>query len=194
LGFGFGFLGLGLGPQTPNPQSPIPNPQSPIPNPHVLQLYYIILFLIYYLFSLFLIFFLMENTGLLIIDINEGKKKDIIKYDSIINKESIEEFNSSLKSLFSKDINEIRNKNIFINFVKKYAYSRNINYLLKRRDKLISENKIPIKFISYLYSYVLYYIFVHYKYINLMDNKKLYAPSKFFDLVTKLFKSNFTKF
>ena len=132
----------------------------------------------------------MENTGLLIIDINEGKKKDIIKYDSIINKESIEEFNSSLKSLFSKDINEIRNKNIFINFVKKYLYSRNINYLLKRRDKLISENKIPKKFISYLYSYVLYYIFVHYKYIKLIDNKKLYAPSKFFDLVTKLFKSN----
>jgi len=130
----------------------------------------------------------MKKNGLNIIN-NEKTKKDIIKYDSIINKESIDEFNSSIKSLFNKDINEIRNKFVFQNFIKKYLLSRNINFFLKRRD-LISENKIQKKFISYLYSFVLYYIFVHYKFIKLKDNTKLYAPSKFFDLVTKLFKSN----
>ena len=102
----------------------------------------------------------MKNTGLITLDISEEQKKDIIRYDNIINKESIDEFNSSLKSLFSKDINEIKAKYVFINFVKKYLHSRNINYLLKRKDKLISENKIPKKFISYLYSFVLYYIFL----------------------------------
>ena len=132
----------------------------------------------------------MKNTGVQIIDISEKPKKEIIKYENILNKESINEFNSSLKSLFIKDINEIRNENIFKNFVKKYRQSRNVNYLLKRKSKLISENKIPKKYISYLYSYVLYYIFVHYKFIKLMDYKTLYAPSKFFYLVSKLFKSN----
>ena len=132
----------------------------------------------------------MENNGVQIIDISEKPKKAIIKYDNIINKESIDEFNTSLKSLFNKDINEIRKENIFKNFVKKYLQSRSVNYLLKRKDKLISENKIPIKFISYLYSYVLYYIFVHYKFIKLMDKTELYAPTKIFDLVKKLFKSN----
>ena len=47
----------------------------------------------------------MENTGVQIIDITEKPKKEIIKYDNIINKESIDEFNSSLQSLFIKDIN-----------------------------------------------------------------------------------------
>ena len=132
----------------------------------------------------------MEDTGVQILYISEKPKKEIIKYDNIINKESIDEFNSSLKSLFNKEINEIRKENIFKNFVKKYLRSRNVNYLLKRKDKLISENKIPKTFISYLYSYVLYYIFVHYKFIKLIDKAELYTPSKFFDLVTKLFKSN----
>ena len=131
----------------------------------------------------------MKKTRLLIKDIIEEQKKEIIKYDNIINKESIDEFNSSLKSLFSKDINEIRNKYVFKNFIKKYLHSRNINYLLKRKDKLISENKIPKQFISYLYSFVLYYIFLYYKFIKLMDNTKFYEISKFFDLVAKLFKS-----
>ena len=62
--------------------------------------------------------------------------------------------------------------------------------MLKRKDKLISENKIPIKYVSYLYSYVLCYIFVHDKFIKLMDKTELYPPTKFFDLVKKLFKSN----
>jgi len=131
----------------------------------------------------------MKNTGLITIDISEEQKKDIIRYDNIINKESIDEFNSSLKSLFIKDINEIKAKYVFINFVKKYLHSRNINYLLKRKDKLISEIKIPKKFISYLFSFVLYYIFLQYKFIKLIDNQKFYEISKFFDLVTKLFKS-----
>ena len=132
----------------------------------------------------------MENTGVQIIDISEKTKKEIIKYDNIVNKELIYEFNSSLKSLFIKNINEIRNINIFKNIVKKCLQSRNVNYLLKRKCKLISEKKIPKKFISYLYSYALYYIFVNYKFIKLIDNIKFYAPSKFFDLITKLFKSN----
>jgi hypothetical protein len=109
----------------------------------------------------------MKNTGLLTKDIDEEQGKDIIKYDSIINKESIDEFNSSLKSLFRKDINEIKRKYVFKNFIKKYLHSRNINYFLKRKDKLISENKIPKKFISDLYSFVLYYIFLYYKFIKL---------------------------
>ena len=132
----------------------------------------------------------MENTGVQIIDISEKTKKEIIKYDNIVNKELIYEFNSSLKSLFIKNINEIRNVNIFKNFVKKCLQSRNVNYLLKRKCKLISEKKIPKKFISYLYSYALYYIFVNYKFIKLIDNIKFYSPSNFFDLITKLFKSN----
>ena len=132
----------------------------------------------------------MENTGVQIIDISEKPKKEIIKIDNIVNKESIDEFNSSLKSLFIKNINEIRNINIFKNIVKKCLQSRNVNYLIKRKCKLISEKKIPKKYISYLYSYALYYIFVNYKFIKLIDNIKFYAPSKFFDLITKLFKSN----
>ena len=65
----------------------------------------------------------MKNTGLRIKDFGEGQRKDIIKYDNIINKESIDEFNSSLQSLFIKDINEIRSKYVFKNFVKKYLHS-----------------------------------------------------------------------
>ena len=104
--------------------------------------------------------------------INNKEKKNYIFY--IIKEELISKFNSYIKlfkDIKGEKINLVSNKNIYRYFMHKYCYSRNLKYLIKKKNIIIN-NKNKDKFLNYLYYYILFYIFDIYE-IILPNSEKL---------------------
>ena len=109
----------------------------------------------------------MEDPGVINIDINEIKNEDNINYENIINEELISNFFSSINSSLEQDRPIlIKNKKIFLYFIRKYKYSRNINFLFNQKKKFNFDSSLNKKVLNCLYSYCLFYLFIYYEKIK----------------------------
>ena len=142
-----------------------------------------------------------EDNDLDVMNINQeikNKKKEDDIINAHITKEIISNFNSSIKALFSgvndSKISIITNRKIYIYFLHKYLYSRNIVYLLNNKNKSISIKNTK-KIINYLYSFILFYIFIEHKPIKQqLIELKLLSLDEFFRIIIILYKSKLLSF
>ena len=131
--------------------------------------------------------------GVINIDINETKNEDNINYEKIINEELISNFYSFINSSLEQDRPIlIKNKKIFLYFIRKYKYSRNINFLFNQKKKFNFDSSLNKKVLNCLYSYCLFYLFIYYELIKQkkIEDKNIFSMDKYFKLIIKLFKSN----
>ena len=144
----------------------------------------------------------MENfkEGVINIDIKYTNLEHYIK-NEILTQQIISNFNSSINIFFSRIYknkeNITTNQKIFVCFLSKYLYSRNINYLLKQKNKKYSK-KIS-KQLNFFNLYTLFYLYIEHE--NLTNKlKELQLPSKIFSLevlfniIIALYRSEFLSF
>ena len=137
----------------------------------------------------------MEDSNIGVINLsisNKNKEADIINDN--INKENISRFNSTINSLFiegnMKKLIPITNRKIYLYFMRKYKYSRNISYILKQKNKSFTiKNSEKLK--NYLNSFILFYMFIELGDIKQkLTELKLLSLNDFFKLIIFLYKNN----
>ena len=145
----------------------------------------------------------MENIDKVVVNIylNDKKKLNFNKTE-IITQKTISDFNESINAFF-KNKNDykpiiITKKNLFIFFLYKFKYTRNLNYLLKQKNKIYSKD-VSKKIINFFYLYALFYIYIDYEYIKpkliqLDIFPKIFSTTEFFKLIIKLYKSTLLSF
>ena len=134
-----------------------------------------------------------NRNGVINIDISNVKNNDDDIINEMITPELISKLNSTINSLLSKAEKEnyipINNRKIYLFFMNKYFYSRNLRYILKQYKSKISNNMTNKNF-YYLYSFTLFYIYFDYEYKkSQLFDLKLLTIDDFFKLIHLLYKS-----
>ena len=137
-----------------------------------------------------------EDNDLDVMNINQeikNKKKEDDIINAHITKEIISKFKALLSGVNDSKNITITNYKIYIYFLHKYIYSRNILYLLKNKNIYISIKNS--KKLNYLYSFILFYIFIEHDSIKQqLIELKLLSFDEIFRIIIILYKSNLLSF
>ena len=144
----------------------------------------------------------MENfkEGVINIDIKYTNLEHYIK-NEILTQQIISNFNSSINIFFSRIYknkeNITTNQKIFVCFLSKYLYSRNINYLLKQKNKKYSK-KIS-KQLNFFYLYALLFLYIEHENLanklkELQLSSKIFSLEVLFNIIIALYRSEFLSF
>ena len=137
-----------------------------------------------------------EDNDLDVMNINQeikNKKKEDDIINAHITKEIISKFKALLSGVNDSKNITITNYKIYIYFLHKYIYSRNILYLLKNKNIYISIKNS--KKLNYLYSFILFYIFIEHDSIKQqLIELKLLSFDEIFRIIIILYKSKLLSF
>ena len=104
-----------------------------------------------------------NRNGVINIDISNVKNNDNDIINEMITPELISNLNSIINTLLSKAGKEnyipINNRKLYLFFMNKFFYSRNLRYILKKYKSKISNN-MTNKNYHFQYSFTLFYIFI----------------------------------
>ena len=139
----------------------------------------------------------MENqdNDRLYIKIEKKNLKDFIR-NKLINESTISNFNSLINSTYNNKKAKIINQKIFDYFIYKFFYSRNLSYIIKKKN-IYFLKKISNKFFDYFYLYALFYIYVDYEFIKpelVKFESKIFSTTYLFKLIMILYKSALLSF